>query len=122
MGLREAVEEKISINDKFSEAELRDLIRFKFGLAGDSHRMISRMATHLLAFLETPDPDENEKDELRMRVVTAEVEQEKAEKALAECRERIRQWADKLESPLAARGDIDAADAIKVEEMRKFIE
>lgn len=117
MGLREKVEEQLSIEDVVSIEEMKDIAGCTIS---PCVTRVRRMARLLLAFLETPDPEDDELDDLRMRVAIAEVEQDKAEKAQAAARDMIRHWADSLST---VKGDVPAKQAENlVAAMRKFVE
>lgn len=70
--LRAQVESTLSINEVFSDDQLRDLQQS----VGDCNsRLVQRLATALLAYQTAPDLEDQEKDDLWMRLVAAEREQ-----------------------------------------------
>lgn len=78
MGLREKVESELSVSDIVSIEELKTVA----GWPG-SAPLVRRMCAHLLAFLTTDDPRDNELDDANMRAVTAEVEADRLREARA---------------------------------------
>jgi hypothetical protein len=101
MGLREAVESELCLSDAVSVDECKNIIAAMSRALYPDARLY-RMARHLLAFLETADPEDAEKDELRMRLrmrcAAAEVDADKAWKKLARLQERCGIFADTLQS------------------------
>lgn len=102
-----AVESRLSIVDLFTTEQLREFER-------SCNDIVSRLAKNLLAWRETPDPHDQEMDDLRMQCAGMEIE--------------IQQSRALLEKWVAARYDDtgrhhrEPAEVAAMDETRKFLE
>lgn len=71
--IRLQVEKSLSVSDLLSEVQIHDILHSaSLATTADTRRM----ATCLLAYMTAPDEHDQELDDLRMRVATAEVDAE----------------------------------------------
>lgn len=119
MGLRETVEAGLSITNRVSVEECKDAISDPLSVCATD---IERMACALLAYLTTPDPKDQDMDDLRMKVVGAEVEADNANDSLAECRRFLSQIVADIDNRIAVRGDMEIADMKRMKDkIERFV-
>lgn len=119
MGLRETVEAGLSVSDQISVERLKDIIA-NGGIVTPAQ--VVRMATVLMAYLTTPDPENQDMDDLRMKVVGAEVEADNANDSLAECRRFLSQIVADIDNRIAVRGDMEIADMKRMKDkIERFV-
>jgi len=111
MGLRESVESSISVSDRVSIELLKDAVADPLSVCAAD---VQRMACLLIAYMTTPDPEDEEKDDLR--VAGAEVEATNAQGSLDECRRFLGKVVADIDRQIASRGDMEVAAMKKLKD------